>query len=102
MFRGSTLILSNLFTTQAYGSQNVTGSTVLTTTSPYRTVVNSATPCTITLPTSPTANDTRVIANVGAGSVTVSGPFRSGTVSIAQDNARTFAWNPSLTYWTFE
>lgn len=104
MFRGSTLILSNLFTTQAYGSQVVTGTTVLSATSPYRTIVNSASASTITLPASPTANDTRVVANVGAGTVTVSYPGRAGASNktIAQDNSNTFEYNATLGYWTIE
>lgn len=102
MFRGSSLILSTLFNTQAYGSQVVTGTTALAQNSPYRTIVNSASPSTVTLPATPTANDTRVITNVGAGTVTVSGPFRAGTVTLAQDNSRVFAYNAQLGYWTFE
>ena len=86
-----------------FASQIVTGSTALTSASPYRTIVNSAAATTQTLPAAPTADETRVIANVGAGTVTVSGTFRSGTtITIAQDNARTFAWNATLGYWTQE
>lgn len=108
MFRGSSLnlaqLVTQLFTTQAYGSQIVTTSTVLTQTSPYRTIVNSASGTTITLPSPATANDTRVVTNVGAGTVSVSYTGRIGatTKSIAQDNANTFAWNATLGYWTLE
>lgn len=104
MFRGSSLILSTLFNTQAYGSQVVTGTTALAQNSPYRTIVNSASPSTITLPVTPTPNDTRVVVNVGAGSVSVSYPGRTGASikTIAQDNANVFAYNAQLGYWTLE
>jgi len=86
------------------GSQIVTGNITLTSASPYRTIVNSASAVTVTLPAvSSSANDTRVVTNVGAGTVTVSGAFRSGTTkTIAQDNAITFAANTVLSYWTTE
>lgn len=84
-------------------SQVVMQSTVLTSASPYRTIVNSATATTQTLPASPIADETRVITNVGTGAATVSyiGPGAvAASVVIAPFNTRTFAFNAQLGYWT--
>jgi hypothetical protein len=85
-------------------SQVVTGSTTLTSASPYRVIVNSASASTVTFPTSPVANEIHVVTNVGTGLVTVSYTGRAGTTTktIAQDNANAFAYNAQLKYWTLE
>ncbi|SDV49171.1 hypothetical protein [Chitinasiproducens palmae] len=85
-------------------SQIVTAATTLTATSPYRTIVNSASAVAITMPASPSIDQTLVVANVGAGSVTVSYTGRSGatTKTLAQDSSATFAYNSTLAYWTIE
>lgn len=104
MNRGSGMISSPAFTNLMLGSQVVTAATTLTTSSPYRTLVNSASAVTITLPSTPVSNDTRVVSNVGAGTATVSYTGRAGasTKALTQDNSATFAFNSSLNYWTIE
>lgn len=79
-------------------------STTITSASPYRTRVNNASASTVVLTTSATDDETHVIANVGAGTVTVNYPGRTGasTKAIAQDNALTFAFSATLGYWTIE
>lgn len=97
----SPITVNNLFTLK---SQIYTANATLTSSSPYRSIANNASGITIALPSSPTADETRVCSNVGAGSLTVTYTGRSGasTKVIAQDNAQTFAFNSTLGYWTLE
>lgn len=102
----ASLRIRTIYTTAAdsKASQIVTASTTLTSTSPYRTIVNSASDTTITVPASPINDETRVIANVGAGTATVSYAGFSGaaTRALAQGSAVTMAYNKTLGYWTTE
>lgn len=87
------------------GSQIYTTTQTLADTAPYRSIANSAGAITLTAPTSPTADSTRVFTNVGAGTLTVAYPGRgnpSATKTIAQDNSVTMAFNSTLGYWTIE
>ncbi|MDR5772088.1 MULTISPECIES: hypothetical protein [unclassified Caballeronia] len=86
------------------GQLSTAASTTITSASPYRTRVNNASASTVVLTTNAADDETHVIVNVGAGTVTVNYPGRTGpsTKAIAQDNALTFAYSKALGYWTIE
>lgn len=76
----------------------------LTSSSPYRSIANSASAVGITVATTPKADETRVFTNVGVGTLTVNYNGRTGATAkaVAQDNAITLAFNSTLNYWTME
>lgn len=85
--------------------QVVTAATTLTAASPYKTIVNSASALTITLPTGPTSGTTFMIKNIGAGSVTVSGSVNidgSATLVLAQWEATIISYNSTANIWIIE
>lgn len=85
-------------------TQVVTAGQTLTSSSPYATVVNSASANTINLPASPSNGEVKVVGNVGAGTVTVGYTGRAGatTKTLAQDNSATFQYIAGLNYWIIE
>ena len=74
---------------------------VLDTASPYITVVNSASPVTVTLPTNPTNWEIKAVSNGGSGIAKVVYPAYNGSSSkaIAQGNAIVFQYVPILGFW---